>query len=109
MNKIVEDGKVAILITNRHGAQWYTNHNVSGLLFDPYVVAKVLEMNESDLPLPIAMDIEEYCDRAYGNRTYYGDAMYLTVEWILERSKFSIIFDEGFEQLTIPYDEVFIA
>ena len=105
MNKFVDAGRTAILIPDRHGARWYTYHGVADLLFDPVVVEMVTAMNESSTPLNYAFAIEKYCDETYGEKMYYGDAMYLTVDWLPVGTEFTVKVDEdGFEGIFMPLE-----
>lgn len=107
MNKFLVDGRTAIIVPDRHGARWYTYHGVEELLFDPVVIEMVTAMNESDTPLNYAFAIEKYCDETYGEKKYYGDAMYLTIDWLPTGTFFSILVDsEGFETIVSPDEEL---
>jgi hypothetical protein len=41
MNKVVRDGKVAVIYSPHYGAGWYSWHGIPELLFDPAVVAMI--------------------------------------------------------------------
>ncbi len=105
MNRVVENGFVAVIVTSTNNTQWYTNHKVPELVFDPIIVDLVRNLNSS--PLETAFRIERYCDEKYGDRTYYGDAMYLKVDWVPVGNRFSIIYEDGWECIVPPYGEVF--
>jgi hypothetical protein len=99
MNKTVRDGHVAVIITTAFNSNWYTNHEVPELLFDPVVVNMVEEMKKSDNPLEVALLIEKYCDERYGERTYYGDTMYLDVKWVPQGTAFNVEVIDNYETI----------
>ena len=66
MNKVIELGQVAVLVSAPHGAGWYSWHGVQELLFDPVVVDMVRRKVDYH-------DIIEYCKKTYGDQ-YYGVA-----------------------------------
>lgn len=100
MKKLIRDGKVAVLYAPNYGAGWYTWHGVEELLFDPAVV----EMVEQD---PMG-DVEEYCNKTYGDEHYYGGAEDLTVRWIPVGAKFRIDEYDGYESIILLDEEKYL-
>ena len=41
MEKVIRDGKVAVLYSPGYGAGWYSWHDIEDLLYDPAVVEMV--------------------------------------------------------------------
>ena len=97
MQKKIEDGKVAVLYSPGFGAGWYSWHDISELLYDPVVVAMVLDKTAPGT-------IEFYCKTVYGDH-YYGGAGDLEVIWIPQGTQFIINEYDGNEILTTK-DEV---
>ena len=92
MNKVIRDGMVAVLISPRYGAGWYSWHGIQELLFDP-VVVDMLEKNiDRD-------EIEKYCEKTYGEDEYYGGITGLQIVWIPEGREFMIHEYDGSETL----------
>ena len=94
MDKKIKDGMVAVLVSPRHGAGWYSWHHVEKLLYDPKLVDMVEEKTS-------AQTIELYCNEVYGNKAYYGGADDLEVKWILVGTHFRIHEYDGAETLEI--------
>ena len=83
MDKKIKDGMVAVLVSPRHGAGWYSWHGNEELLYDPKLVEMVEEKTS-------AQTIELYCNEVYGNKSYYGGADDLEVKWIPVGTPFRI-------------------
>ena len=96
MDKVIRDGKVAVLYSPGYGAGWYSWHDIKELMYDPIVVDMV-ERKE------FANVIESYCEMQYGDH-YFGGAEDLQVEWIPIGTKFQITEYDGAESIEY-YDE----
>ena len=94
--KVVRDGKVAVLVSPGYGAGWYTwNLQHPELVFLPRVVEMVLN---GDSPY----DIEAYVKSVYGEDDIYtGGASDLVVEWIPQGAQFQIEEYDGSESLRL--------
>lgn len=92
MNKLVRDGKVAVLVSPDYGAGWYSWHRIEELLYDPSIVLW-LEAKELD-------KIEHYLALKYPNE-YFGGLDDLTVEWIDQGSEFRIDEFDGAESIEL--------
>jgi hypothetical protein len=75
MEKVIRDGKVAVLYSPGYGAGWYSWHDIGELLYDPAVV----EMVEKGKHYT---EIVEYCESVYGESRSFSGAEDLTIEWI---------------------------
>ena len=101
-NKVVRDGKVAVLYSPGFGAGWSTwnrylegqDSPLSGLLFDPVIVDFVLNKPENWL-----QGIEAYCELVYPG-SYTGGASDLEVMWIPAGSQFLVEEYDGGESIT---------
>ena len=92
MNKLVRDGKVAVLVSPDYGAGWYSWHRIEELLYDPSIVLW-LEAKELD-------KIEHYLALKYPNE-YFGGLDDLTVEWIDQGTEFRIDEFDGAESIEL--------
>ena len=96
MNKVIRDGKVAVLYSPGYGAGWSSwNWNHPECVFDPNIVAMV-EAGQH-------YQIEAYCKTAYGTELYPGGAEQLKIEWIPVGTKFRIYEYDGYE--SIEYEQ----
>jgi hypothetical protein len=92
MNKLIRDGKVAVLVSPDYGAGWYSWHKIEELLYDPSIVLW-LEAKELD-------KIEHYLTLKYPNE-YFGGLDDLTVEWIDQGTEFRIDEFDGAESIEL--------
>lgn len=90
MNKLIRDGKVAILYSPGYGAGWYTWHHIEELLYDPSIVTW-LESGELD-------KIEHYLTLKYPGE-YFGGLDDLGIEWIPQGTLFKINEYDGAESI----------
>jgi len=92
MNKLIRDGKVAVLISPDYGAGWYSWHLIEELLYDPSIVLW-LESEELD-------KIANYLSLKYPNE-YFGVLEDLSVQWIDEGVEFRIVEYDGAESIEL--------
>jgi hypothetical protein len=93
MEKVVRDGKVAVLYSPDYGAGWYTwNKEYPEMLFDPTVVMFV---EDGDLD-----KVEAYATLKWPE-AYIGGLRDLKVEWIPEGTAFKINEYDGNESIEI--------
>ena len=104
MNKVIRDGKVAVLVSPGYGAGWST-WAYSGeedyrdfMLYNPTLV----DMVERKVP---AEAIEAYVNSVHPN-TYCGGANDLTIEWLPVGTAFRIHEYDGSESLEIRDDMI---
>jgi len=102
MNKVIRDGKVAVLVSPGYGAGWSTwayagdEDNRDFMLFDPTLVAMV-ERGDS------VEAIESYVKSKHPN-TYCGGADDLTIEWLPVGTAFRIHEYDGSESVEVRDD-----
>ena len=94
LNKVVRDGKVAIIISPEFGAGWSTWNDVEGIETDPGLVELIERSAEPD-------EIETYCKDMWGTKPYYGAVVDLTIEWIPEGSEYIISEYDGAESIML--------
>jgi hypothetical protein len=93
MNKLNEDGKVAVLYSPGFGAGWYTwNYEHPEILFDPAIV-KLVEKEKWD-------ELATYVELKYPE-IYTGGMRELTVEWIPEGALFKVNEYDGSESIEL--------
>ena len=100
MNKVVRDGRVAVIYSPHYGAGWYSWHLIPELLFDPAVV----DMIETDR----YEDIESYCAEHWPD-AHVGDPEDLTIAWVEEGREFQIEEYDGSEKLRFRDREQWIV
>ena len=110
MEKVIKDGKVAVLYSPSYGTGWSTSNdtdliNTDALLFDPEIVSLVEKHKNGEISHSNMCDkIMYYCDNKYGeNVVYYGGVTDLTIAWIPIGKEFRITEYDGYE--SIEYKE----
>jgi hypothetical protein len=95
MNKLIRDGKVAVLYSPDFGAGWYTwNYQYPEILFDPAIVEFVEKEKWAELETYVILKYPEI---------YKGGMTDLRVEWIPEGTEFKVTEYDGNE--SIEYKE----
>lgn len=102
MNKIIFNGRVAVLVSHGWGAGWYSWHGVEELLYDPIVVELVRKADFEKVDL--SDEIIQYCEKKYGDDIYFGGIDGLTIEWVPVGEKFRINEYDGAESLELHRD-----
>jgi len=96
MNKLNENGKVAVLYSPDFGAGWYSwNEDYPEILFDPAMV-KLVEKKQYD-------ELATYVELKYPG-IYTGGLNQLQVEWIEEGKKFRVVEYDGDESIQVEDD-----
>ena len=96
MNKLIRDGKVAVLVSPGYGAGWYTWHRNEELLYDPSIV-EWIEQGDLD-------KINTYLELKYPNDTTLGSSE-LEVNWVPMGARFRIDEYDGAESLVLETNE----
>ena len=93
MQKMIRDGKVAVLYSPSFGAGWYTwNQEYPQMAFDPVIVQYVEDSKMEELAT--------YMSMAYPD-AYTGGMDSLTVAWIPEGTLFRIHEYDGSESIEV--------
>lgn len=95
MDKVIRDGKVAVLYSPGYGAGWFSWHNNIDLVYDPRIVHYV-ETGEKEL-------IISYVEEMYPD-TYCGGVEDLEIEWMPEGTRFRINEYDGNESIEYEQD-----
>lgn len=95
VEKVIRDGKVAVLVSPGFGAGWSTwADNAEAAVFDPEVVAWV----EAGKPRDKFLEKEDSWSERFG---YLGGAEDLEIEWVYVGSRFYIEEYDGSETLHV--------
>jgi hypothetical protein len=101
MNKVVRDGKVAILYSPGFGAGWYTwNKEHPELMFDPGVV-DLVENNKKD-------ELHAYVNLKWPN-AYLGGMDRLRITWVPVGTQFRITEYDGSESVETKDDPIWVT
>lgn len=101
MNKVVQDGKVAVLVSPGFGAGWYSwNTKYPALLFDPELVEAVQNQDKEAL-LKRAKEIAP--------KAYLGGAYQLDIYWVPEGTQFQITEYDGSENMKTADEQTWIT
>jgi hypothetical protein len=90
MDKVIRDGKVAVLYSPGYGSGWYSYHKVRELLYHPHIVELVEQGRREDITEDLVKGL------GFAN-VYCGGAEDLRIEWIPEGVQFKISEYDGFE------------
>ena len=96
MEKLIRDGKVAVLVSPGYGAGWYSWHSIEELVYDPSIVEWV-EQEQLDKVLT-------YMELKYPD-VYCGGLENLEVIWVPAGAKFRIDEYDGAESLVLETNE----
>ena len=94
MDKVIRDGKVAVLVSRGYGAGWSSwTDEVETVLFHPKLVQMVEERRHSEIT-------EEWMEKELGIEGFYtGGIDGLEIEWVPIGTKFVIDEYDGAELL----------
>lgn len=103
MDKVIKDGKVAILYSPGFGAGWYSWHiSHKELLFSPKIVEMVEAGRQSEIT-------KEWVQENLGIDIYAGGASDLKICWLPEGTAFDINEYDGSESICTCDDITMIA
>ena len=109
MEKVIRDGKVAVLYSPGYGAGWstwcYNDDLVETLLFHPLIVEKVESGHENEITA-------EWLVQQFGEEfedVYCGGAGQLEIEWLPKGAAFRIDEYDGFETVITNEHLYYIA
>lgn len=103
-DKVIHDGKVAVIYSPGYGAGWYSwNTDYPDIIFDPQVVFWIENgKNDSDIT-----DLESYLERTYPEG--YFSLYQLVIKWIPVGTKFRIHEYDGSESIVYFEDDIWIT
>lgn len=100
MERVVRDGKVAVIYSPGFGAGWYSWNDRKELLFDPEIV-RCVEAGDSEGALARAKAIEP--------SGYFGGLRGLSVQWLDEGTVFRISEYDGSEEIVTNTDDNWVT
>jgi hypothetical protein len=102
MEKVIRDGKVAVLISSGWGAGWSTWHGHKELIFHP----KLVEWVESEQPIVVDIStiLKEILGEKEAEHVYLGGVEDLTIQWLPKGTKFKIEEYDGSEYIITEND-----
>jgi hypothetical protein len=95
MEKVIRDGKVAVLISSGWGAGWSTWHGHKELIFHPKLV-ELVESGQHNQETVSAV-LNELLDKEEAEGIYLGGVRDLSITWITKGTKFKIEEYDGSE------------
>jgi len=95
-DRVIRDGKVAVLVSSGFGAGWSSWNIGTKILFDPRIVEAVA------LKVPFSA-VEDYLNYEYPN-AYFGGYDQLYIEWIPLGTQFRIDEYDGAESVITSDD-----
>jgi hypothetical protein len=103
MEKVIRDGKVAVLISHGYGAGWYTwNRDYQQLLFHPKLVEMVEQNRRNEID-------DQWVLENLGIEMYAGGSDGLKIHWLPIGTAFEIEEYDGCETLRTMDDLVLVA
>lgn len=115
MNKLVRDGKVAVLYSPGYGAGWSTWCSIRGnnteLVFEPTIVSLVEDRDSGKITDSQLVElVDSYCKNKYGEyEVYCGGVEDLKIEWIPVGTQFKIVEYDGSESIEFKENEYWIT
>lgn len=96
VDKVIRDGKVAVLYSPGYGAGWYSWEPRESKLYNP----KLVEAIKNGAPKEVLLDIanKQYPD------DYNNGAKDLQIQWIPLGTQFKIDEYDGYESIVYNYD-----
>ncbi len=105
INKVVRNGKVAVVYSPSYGSGWYTWHGKEELLFHPEIIGKIEENKRADIT-------EEFCLNLLGDSVkddiYCGGVEDLRIKWIEQGQEFELEEYDGSESITEIHREKYL-
>lgn len=103
MEKVIKDGKVAVLVSHGFGAGWYSWNRNEQLLFNPKLVEMVEQNRTNEID-------EDWVKENLGiEDVYCGGASDLKIHWLPIGTAFEINEYDGAESLITIADLVHVA
>lgn len=113
MDKVIRNGKVAVLISPGFGAGWSTwsLEKERELMFDPTVVTLVEDRDEGRIETDQLVElVESYCKKKYGEHAIYcGGVEDLEIHWIPEGTQFRINEYDGSESILYKENDFWVT
>lgn len=99
MDKVIRDGKVAVLISLDYGAGWYTWHHMEELIYHPKLVEMVENNQQEEITEAFIAELLGILDE--DSMPYIGGAQDLVVRWLPVGTEFMIEEYDGSEYIVL--------
>jgi hypothetical protein len=108
INKVIQDGYVAVITSAGYGKGWSTWHRgnleeYTQMVFDPAIV-ELIKVRDNTGNLTINSKIKNYCQLKYNFAAHD-----LVIEWVKESTRFTIVEYDGDEYLITENNLEFTA
>jgi hypothetical protein len=104
MEKVIVDGRVAVVIHTEYGWGWFSAYpDIPELLFDPGIVSLVEEKQWEKLKTYLVLKFPDVA-YSYSDRDIKG----LVIHWIRQGSRFRIESYDGMESIVLHDNEEWI-
>jgi hypothetical protein len=107
MDKVIRDGKVAVLISPSWGAGWYTWHDMEELLYHPKLVEMVENNQQDEITKGLIAELLGIIDE--DGMPYLAGAEDLAIEWIPIGTEFMIEEYDGYESIRLKEATVWLT
>lgn len=117
MQKLIENGKVAVLISPGFGAGWSTWNSIRDgitseqLLFDRTIAALTIQRDLEEITSDQYYElVSSYCDETFGkDNVYCGGVDDLEVVWIPEGTLFKVNEYDGSESIEYKENDYWVV
>jgi len=101
MEKVIRDGKVAVLYSPGHGAGWYSWHNMEELLYHPKLVTMVENNQHKEITENLIAELLGIIDE--DDMPWISDSAIedLVIDWLPVGTEFVIEEYDGYESITL--------
>jgi len=107
MEKVIRDGKVAVLISPSWGAGWYTWHDMEELIYHPKLVEMVENNQREEITEGFIAELLGIIDE--DNMPYIGGAEDLVIQWVPVGTEFMIEDYDGYESIRLKEATVWLT
>lgn len=106
MEKIIRDGKVAVLYSPGYGAGWYSWNNREQLLYHPTLVTMVENGEQHKITEDLVKELLGEDEKSY---VCVLGALDLEIAWISQGTQFEIEEYDGYESVRIIENSCFLV
>lgn len=96
MDKVIRDGKVAVIYSPGYGGGWYYDHGIKELVFHPKLVELIEQNRHKEITDKLIAEILNRDEIHLGCNTYQ-----LEIEWVDEGAVFRIHEYDGYETVVL--------
>ena len=107
MDKVIRDGKVAVLYSPGFGAGWYTWHDMEELIYHPKLVEMVENNQQGEITKGLIAELLGIIDE--DDMPYIGGACDLVIQWVPVGTEFIIEEYDGNESIRLKEATVWLT